>query len=354
MMYHKLIQEMTPEEKKTYFSDVEKWDQESYPRLMAHIEAWTEAEVKEFGTGLFLISAMQQARSFVAKADQFTHDKALSTIKRHLDYARRYDTTPKDVVDPRSGIARKVYTHAAVVPVLQPGEAGAASAASAADGSAVGTQPGSAGAAAVPAALAEGSSQLTNPAARQQEIFEELAKRYGGKRPTHYDEWKHLMSPKLLAMVEELPAYYLELAAAAEMSDKLDDDPRATTTDRAAANQRVVLIDDKIQAVHQAAEKEWITLNTPEAIAASSPAAVPTASAEGSPAASDSAAAPSSGSAADGSAIGTQPGEAAAASEASASGASTATVPAASAEGSQQPIANSQSSTRRTRKKSSK
>ena len=321
-MYQKLIQEMTPEEKKTYFSDVEKWDQESYPRLMAHIEAWTEAEVKEFGTGLFLISAMQQARSFVAKADQFTHDKALSTIKRHLDYARRYDTTPKDVVDPRSGIARKVYTHAAVVPVPQPAVPDASEA------SASGASP-----ATVPAASAEGSQQLTNPAAREQVIFEELAKRYGGKRPTHYDEWKHLMSPKLLAMVEELPAYYLELAAAAEMSDKLDDDPRATTTDRAAANQRVVLIDDKIQAVHEAAEREWIALNAPATVSAASPE-------------SSASGASSAASAADGSAVGTQPGEA--------SAASPATVPAASAEGSQQPIANSQSPTRRTRKKAAK
>lgn len=230
----KSIKEMTPEEMKTYFADVQKWDENSYPRLLAHVDAWTEAEVKEFGTGLYLVTALAQARSFVAKADQFTHEKALSMIKRHLDYARRYDKTPKDDIDPRSGIVRHRHDHAAVVPVSKEN-------------------------------AETGEVTQTDPEKRYQQITAEVAKRFGGRRPNHYDEWKHLMSDELRAKVDELPAYYLELAAASEMSDKLDDDPRATQADRASANQRVLDWDDKIQAVHNAAEEEWTKISAPAA-----------------------------------------------------------------------------------------
>lgn len=223
---------MTEEEKATYFADVRDWTENVYPRLLAHVEAWEEADVKDFDTGLMLASALQKARSFVSVANTFSHNRALRVLYNSLETIKRYDRGPKDIVNNRTGESIKSYRHVAAVPVTKEDE--------------------------------DGVTTTTDAEQSFRKASEEVAKRFGGKRPNHYDEWKHLMSAGLRNEIENLQTYYLELAAASQLSNNLDDNPKATQADRAAANQRVLMWDDKINAIHAAAEKEWAVLNGTE------------------------------------------------------------------------------------------
>lgn len=219
---------MEQEERESYFADVRTWNQETYPRLLAHVEAWSEAEVKDFDTGLLLASAMQQARTFVAKADCFSHNKALDILYRYLGDISKYDQGPKDVINKREGLVIKKYRHVAATPVTTENE--------------------------------DGTVIMTSPTTRTKEIIEQVAGSFDERRPGHYDAWRDKMSEKLRQQVDNLQSLYLELAAAREMAEKLDDNPNATTADRAAANKRVLWWDDQIQAIHAQADKEWEAL----------------------------------------------------------------------------------------------
>jgi len=220
---------MEQQERESYFADVRQWTAETYPRLLAHVEAWNEAEVKDYDTGLLLASAMTQARSFVAKADLFTHTKSLNMIYSYLKDVSRFDQGPKDVVNPREGLVVKKYRHVAATPVTREDE--------------------------------NGIVTTTDPVSRTQEIVAQVAASYDvDRRPSHYDSWRDKMSERLGKQVDNLQSLYLELAAARELAEKLDDNPNATTKDRAAANKRIVFWDDQIQAVHALAQKEWDAL----------------------------------------------------------------------------------------------
>ena len=57
--------QMSLEEKKSYIERVEKWNDETFPQLMAQATSWINVPVKEFNEGLILVSAIKRARPFV-------------------------------------------------------------------------------------------------------------------------------------------------------------------------------------------------------------------------------------------------------------------------------------------------
>lgn len=56
---------MSSEEKTSYIERVEKWNDETFPQLMAQVTSWMNVPVKEFNEGLKLVSAIKRARPFV-------------------------------------------------------------------------------------------------------------------------------------------------------------------------------------------------------------------------------------------------------------------------------------------------
>lgn len=56
---------MSSAEKTSYIERVEKWNEETYPQLMAQVTSWMNVPVKEFNEGLKLVSAIKRARPFV-------------------------------------------------------------------------------------------------------------------------------------------------------------------------------------------------------------------------------------------------------------------------------------------------
>lgn len=57
--------QMSTEEQKDYFERIDKWNDETFPQLMAQASSWMNVPVKEFNEGLKLVSAIKRARPFV-------------------------------------------------------------------------------------------------------------------------------------------------------------------------------------------------------------------------------------------------------------------------------------------------
>lgn len=63
--FMKDYKQMTSAEQNDYIERVEKWNDETFPQLMAQVTSWMNVPVKEFNEGLKLVSAINRARPFV-------------------------------------------------------------------------------------------------------------------------------------------------------------------------------------------------------------------------------------------------------------------------------------------------
>lgn len=63
--FMKDYKQMSSEEQKDYIERVEKWNEETFPQLLAQATSWLNVPVKEFNEGLKLVSAINRARPFV-------------------------------------------------------------------------------------------------------------------------------------------------------------------------------------------------------------------------------------------------------------------------------------------------
>lgn len=63
--FMKEITQMSSSEKASYIERVEKWNEETFPQLLAAATSWMNVPVKEFDEGLRLVSAIKRARPFV-------------------------------------------------------------------------------------------------------------------------------------------------------------------------------------------------------------------------------------------------------------------------------------------------
>ena len=63
--FMKDYKQMASAEQKDYIERVEKWNDETFPQLMAQVTSWMNVPVKEFNEGLKLVSAINRARPFV-------------------------------------------------------------------------------------------------------------------------------------------------------------------------------------------------------------------------------------------------------------------------------------------------
>lgn len=63
--FMKDYKQMSSEEQKSYIERVDKWNEETFPQLIAQATSWMNVPVKEFNEGLKLVSAINRARPFV-------------------------------------------------------------------------------------------------------------------------------------------------------------------------------------------------------------------------------------------------------------------------------------------------
>ena len=68
---------MTSDEQKSYIERVEKWNEETFPQLMAAVTSWMNVPVKEFKEGQLLCSAILRARPFLIASRSYKDAKTV-------------------------------------------------------------------------------------------------------------------------------------------------------------------------------------------------------------------------------------------------------------------------------------
>lgn len=215
----KQIGTMTEAERMTYFSDVEKWREEDYPRLESVVDAWTDAEYKVFDEGLRLCSAMARAKQFVGVAYRLSIDRRMREIRGFMDLILSQAGVRRNTSYPRPGRpASPVKPVVARVPKPNDDED------------------------AVPA---QSTSQKAQTDLR---------------RPNHYDEWADRMSDALRDKVSSLSDLYATMAHYRQMVEHLASDPRHSEQDMSRAARLAVEYEKRILAIHRQADIEWAEL----------------------------------------------------------------------------------------------
>ena len=86
--YLKSFKRMTDKEQLEYLARVDKWTEQTYPRLAALDDSWKEADMKDFDEGLKLASAFQRAHPFISQAQRYDAKKRLDKLNKFLNEVR--------------------------------------------------------------------------------------------------------------------------------------------------------------------------------------------------------------------------------------------------------------------------
>ena len=86
--YLKSFKRMTDKEQLEYLAHVDKWTEQTYPRLAALDDSWKEADVKDFDEGLKLASAFQRAHQFISQSQRYDAKKRLEKLNGLLREVR--------------------------------------------------------------------------------------------------------------------------------------------------------------------------------------------------------------------------------------------------------------------------
>lgn len=86
--YLKSFKRMNDEEKLEYLANVEKWTEETYPRLAALDDSWKEADVKDFDEGMKLATALQKAQGFISSHMRYDAKKRIEVLSKLLNEVR--------------------------------------------------------------------------------------------------------------------------------------------------------------------------------------------------------------------------------------------------------------------------
>ena len=118
--YLKSYMRMDENEKLEYLANVEKWTEETYPRLAALDDSWKEADMKDYKEGLKLVTALQKAQGFINTHLRYDAKKRLDVLCKLLTEVRVKSGKRTDGI-------RKIVSNkrtAAVVPVKKTDEDG--------------------------------------------------------------------------------------------------------------------------------------------------------------------------------------------------------------------------------------
>lgn len=92
---------MSSEEQKSYIERIEKWNEDTFPQLMAAVTSWMNVPVKEFNEGQLLCSAIIRARPFLIASRSYKDVKVViekmnSILKevRHKSGLAKLSTRP--------------------------------------------------------------------------------------------------------------------------------------------------------------------------------------------------------------------------------------------------------------------
>lgn len=197
---------MSETEMKSYIQRVDKWNDETFPQLMAAADSWINVPVKEYNEGLILASAIKRAQPFIVASDNYSDirvvlrkiNKALSEVQEKSGLSR-LRTIP-------AGDKRKWF--AATQVTSDPDEEGTVS------------------------------------------IRTYVEPDVDGRRPQHVSEYIHLLPPDLQEQARNLKAMHMEMADYVEQAKLLSSDPRAAKEQVAEMAKKAVAQEQKIRSLY--------------------------------------------------------------------------------------------------------
>lgn len=204
-------------EKLEYLAQVERWTEETYPRLAALDDSWKEADVKDFDEGLKLVTALQKAQGYLNTYQRYDVKKRLEVLRKLLQEVRVKSGMNKVAFRPANDTRR--YT-AVIPPAPKVDEEGVA---------------------------------IPRPAYKQPEV--------GGRRPEHLSEYKHLLSKGLQKEASEISSKYDLMAHWKQRAEQLAIDPRVNKTLVSNAAKKVVRIEQQILNFWQRVDAEYAQIN---------------------------------------------------------------------------------------------
>lgn len=204
--YLKDYRKMNETELKSYIQRVEKWNDQTYPQLMAAADSWLNVPVKEYNEGLILASAIKRAQPFIAASDNYSDvrvvlrkiNKALTEVQDKSGLSR-LRTIP-------AGDKRKWF--AATQVTSDPDEDGIVS------------------------------------------IRTYVEPDVDGRRPQHVSEYIHLLPVDLQEQAKNLKAMHMELADYVDQAKLLSSDPRASKEQVAEMAKKSVMQEQKIRSLY--------------------------------------------------------------------------------------------------------
>ena len=204
---------MSTKEKEEYYLRMIKWTDESYPRLCAIADAWTESDVKDFNEGLELVSAFHFAHPFISAAYRYDATKRVKKLGEVLLRVRAKTELAGRATNPEKMDKR----YLAVLPTSSK--------------------------------IDENGNEVPKKPFEMPVV--------DGRRPEHLSQYIHQLPPQLQKESKELENLYLQLASHKERALLLTNDSRATKEDIKHEAKETVRIESIILNFWERVDLEW-------------------------------------------------------------------------------------------------
>lgn len=233
---------MTGEQVEQYWTKVRRWNEESYPRLCALCDAWTDTDIKEYDEGLRLVSALRSARDFVGAAYKMDIRQRMKNIHAFIDeiadYIRRnadelhivFEASSDGVVDVQSHSTRRRLNNPEKREIRK---------------FVVRTSR--------PTVVDEDGNESAPPPAEIPEV--------DGRRPQHLSQYIGSLPENLQKESRNIDGWYLLLADYHNHLHLLVDDPRSSEADRRYYAEQVALTEQKILNLWHRIDVAWEEVN---------------------------------------------------------------------------------------------
>lgn len=204
--FMKDYKQMSPEEQKSYIERVDKWNNETYPQLMAEVTSWMNVPAKEFYEGMKLVTAIVRARPFVVAHRSYKNVDAVLSKMRNLLREVSEKSGLSKTTDTRESRKRKWF--AATEVKSAPDENGV----------------------------------VTVKKYEEPEV--------DGRRPQHVSEYVHLLPKKLQQEAMNLKQMHMELAMYRGEAEELSKDAHATKEQIAEKARKAVDTEQRIRLLY--------------------------------------------------------------------------------------------------------
>ena len=200
--YLKSYKRMNSEEQLEYLANVEKWTEDTYPRLAALDDSWKEADVKDFDEGLKLATALQKAQGFISTHQRYDVCRRLEVLRKLLTEVRVKSGLSK--AGPRPAGDKRKFT------ALVPG----------------------------PAKVNEEGVEVPRKPFEMPQVCD--------RRPEHVSQYMHLLPEDLRTEAQGISVLYDQMAHWRSRAEYLALDPRADQQMAARAAKNTVKYEERI------------------------------------------------------------------------------------------------------------